>query len=163
LDNAEERTGSTGTEEWLEEAMVATNRLLRLVPTSFLKDCIGGCRRQGVSLQSIAGASHRLGLIDTDRLAVWQETIPHPGLMLPQQPEITAFQADYGSSIERCRFLSHYLMGITKEIPVDLNWQPDENVTGALGRIVGELAGQSASIEEKEKEGIYGDSHSNSA
>jgi hypothetical protein len=151
------------TEEWLEEAMGTTNRLLRLVPASFLKECIGGCRRQGVSLEAIAGAGHQLGLIDSDRLAVLQERIARPGPALSRQPGLSAFKTGHRSGIERCRFLGYYLMGVTREIPVELNWQPDEKVSGILGGIVGELAGKDRAVEDKDEEGKHGDSHSNPA
>jgi hypothetical protein len=148
-------------EHWLEEAMVATNKLLRLVPASFLEGCIGECHKKGVQLQTIASTSHQLGLANIDKLAVWKEAIPHPNQMLSDQPEVSAFKNEYELSIERCRFLSCYLIGMTKEIPVDLDWQPDEGVAGALGGIVGGLVGKSTAIKEQEQEERHGDSHSN--
>lgn len=152
-----------GTEEWLEEALVTTNRLLHVVPSSILQGCVRECRRQGVSLEKIANVSHQLGLVDTEKLAAWKEAIPNPGLTLPSRPEVSAFKQENKPSIERFRFLAHYLIGTVKEIPVALDWQPDENVAKGLSRVLGGLMGQVANIKEKEQEEKNGNSNSNSA
>ncbi len=150
-------------EEWLEETLVTTNKLLRLVPSSVLERCVDKCHRLGLSLQTIATVSHQLGLVDTEKLAVWKEAIPNPGLTLPSWPGVSAFKQENKPSIERCRFLGHYLIGAAKDIPVTLDWQPDENVAKGLGRVVGGLVGQITNIKEKEREEKNGNGNSNSA
>jgi len=153
-----------GTEEWLEEALVTTNKLLRLVPSSVLEGCVKECRRQGVSLETIANVGHQLGLADTEKLAAWKEVIPEPRLTLPTRPEVSAFKQGHKPSIERYRLLAYYLIGAAKEIPVALDWQRDENVAKELGRVFGVLMGQITNIEEEErKENKNGNGNSNSA
>ena len=150
------------TEEWLEEALVTTNRLLRVVPSSILQGSVQECRRQGVSLETIANASHQLGLVDIAKLAEWKKEIPEPRLTLPSRPEVSAFKRNHKPSIERYRFLAHYLIGTMKEIPVALDWQPGENVAKGLGRVIGGLMGPIANIKEKEREENNGNINSNS-
>ena len=150
-------------EQWLKEALLTTNRLLRLVPSSVLERCVDECHRQGISLQTIAAVGHQLGLVDTEKLATWKEAIPEPHLTLPSRPEVSAFKQDHKPSIERCRFLAHYLMSTAKEIPVALDWQRDENAAKELGRVIGGLMGQITNIEEERKENKNGNRNSNSA
>lgn len=149
-------------EKWLEEGLLTTNRLVRLMPSSVLQRCIDECHKKGISLQTIANVSHQLGLVDATKLATWKEVIPQPYLTLPSWPGLSVFKEDNKASIERCRFLAHYLIGAVKEILVSVDWQPQENVAKELGRVIVPLTGQIANINEERKENENGNRDSNS-
>ena len=56
------------TEQWLEEALLLTNKSLHLIPEGVLRQSIESCRDQGVSLESVASTGSRMGLVDEARI-----------------------------------------------------------------------------------------------
>ena len=126
------------TEQWLEEAMLMTNRSLRLVPDSVLRQSMKSCREHGVSLVSMESAGNQMGVIDGGRVAELQERIPEPAKTRPQPNDIRATKQTCRVEIESCRFWINCMMGATKEIPVIFDLQPtdqktDEHIRGILG------------------------------
>ncbi len=129
------------TEQWLEEAVLMTNRSLRLVPASVLRQSSQSCREHGVSLMSMAGAGNQVGLIDVEKVTELQERIPEPAKIRPQANDVCATKQTRRVEIESCRFWINCMMGATKEIPVIFDLQPtDEKTDKNIGRILGDLA-----------------------
>jgi len=132
------------TEQWLEEAVLMTNRSLRLVPDSVLRQSMKSCREHGVSLMSMAGAGNQMGVIDREKVTELQERIPEPAKTRPQPNDVRATKQTCRVEIESCRFWINCMMGATKEMPVIFDLQPtdqktDENIRGILGDMADQI------------------------
>lgn len=131
------------TEQWLEEAILATNKSLRLVPNSILRQSIKSCRENGVSLVSLESAGNQVRMIDRERVTDLQERIPEPAETRPQPNDVKAIKQTYRKEIESCRFWINCMMGATKEMPVIFDLQPtDQKTDENIKRIIGNLADQ---------------------
>ena len=129
------------TEQWLEDAVLTTNRSLCLVPASVLRQSIKSCREYGISLASVAGAGNQMGLIDGEKVTELQERIPEPGKTRPQRNDVWAIKQTHRVEIESCRFWINCMMGATKEMPVIFDLQPtDQKTDENIRRILGDLA-----------------------
>jgi hypothetical protein len=130
-------------EQWLEEAMVITNRSLRLMPSSVFRQCVESCRSKGASLVAVARAGSQLGLVDEAKLLQLKERIPEPSKTPPTHEEILAYKRNLATQIETCRFWMNYMIGASKEIPVIMDLQPtDEKDDELIRRVMGNLVGQ---------------------
>ncbi|GEM_PF-3827960 len=147
-------------EQWLEDAMVVTNKSLRLMPSSVFKRCLESCRNEGASLVTIARAGSQLGLVDETKLPKLKESIPEPGKTPPTDKEILAFKHNYATQIEAYRFWLHYTTGAAKEIPVVVDFQEiDQKAAADLNRVLGRLTREATTNRgESEKETKHGDS-----
>ncbi len=132
------------TEQWLEEAVLMTNRSLRLVPASVLRQSIKSGREHGAALVSMAGAGNQMGVIDGGKVTELQERIPEPAKIRPQPNDVRATKQTCRVEIESCRFWINCMMGATKEMPVIFDLQPtdqktDENIRGILGDLADQI------------------------
>lgn len=150
-------------EQWLEEAMVMTNRSLRLIPSSVLKECIESCRAHGTSLVAIARASSQLGLVNEEKLLYLKERIPEPHVTPPSREQVLAFKKSYQTNVGAAHFLFNYLIGVARQIPVMLDFHtPDEKATEDLSRVLGSLVRKTIKDNsESPKEGKDGDGNDN--
>jgi hypothetical protein len=131
------------TEQWLEEAMVMTNRSLHLMPSTIFKQSLESCRNRGVSLAAIANASNQLGLIDEKRLLELKERIPEPTKTPPRPDDVAALKQTYRKEIATCRFWMNCMIGMAKEIPVVTDSQPaDEKAGGHIREVICSLVNQ---------------------
>jgi hypothetical protein len=126
------------TEQWLEEAILITNKSLRLLPDGYLRKSIKFWRERGVALESMATAGNDLGLVDLDQIKGIKERIPEPSDARLPPDDLRAMRKAHRAEIESCRFLMNYMMGATREIPVVFDFQPtdkkdDENIRRILG------------------------------
>lgn len=132
------------TEQWLEEAVLTTNKSLRLVPDRILRESIKSCRENGVSLVSVKGTFSQAGMIDGEKVAELQERIPEPSRTRPQPDEVKTIRQMYRKEIESCRFWANCMMGAIKEMPVIFDLQPtdmktDENIRIIIGNLADQI------------------------
>jgi hypothetical protein len=131
------------TEQWLEEAMLMINRSLRLIPDGYLRQSINSCREHDITLESVAGAGNRMGLIDEERITELKERIPEPANTRPRPDDVRIVRKTHQVEIESCRFLMNCMMGATRELPVIFDLQPtDEKDDENIRRILGDVAGR---------------------
>jgi hypothetical protein len=131
------------TEQWLEEAMVITNKSLRLMPSRLFRQCLDSCRDRGLSLVAIASVGNQLGLIDEKKLLELKESIPEPNKTPPRPADVVATKQTYRRDIDTCRFYMNSMIGIAKEIPVIVDSQPpDEKANEQVREVVEDLARQ---------------------
>jgi hypothetical protein len=139
-------------EQWLEEAMVVTNRALRLMPSSVFNGCLETCRREGASLEAIASAGNKVGLADRTKLLELKERNPEPCVTPPTQEEVVAFKKEHQTIVEFSRFLVSYLVSAEKEVKVALDFQPlDEEAARGFGRALESLMRQTPSSDKAEE------------
>ena len=152
-------------EQWLEEAMIVTNKSLQLMPTSIFKRCLDSCRSAGAPLVTIASAGSQLGLIDEAKLLQLKDRNPEPSMALPGREEVLAFKQAYREKIETCRFWMNYMIGATKAIPVALDFQTlDKQAAEDLSRVLDTLVGQTIKTSKiTQKEDQDGNSGNNPA
>jgi len=130
------------TEQWLEQAILITNRSMRLMPDGVLRQSIESCRERGISLESMAGAGNQMGLIDEEKITELQERITEPSNIRPRPDDVLAIRKTNQVEIETCRFWINCMIGATREIPVIFDFQPtDEKDDESIRRIVGGMAG----------------------
>ncbi len=132
------------TEQWLEEAVLTTNRSLRLVPDGVLRQSMKSCREYGISLVSLESAGNQIGVIDGEKVTELRERIPEPAKTRPQPNDVRATKQRCRVEIESCRFWINCMMGATKEIPVIFDLQPtdqktNENIRGILGNLADQI------------------------
>ena len=153
-------------EQWLEEAMIITNKALRLIPSSVFKQCLETCRREGVSLEAIVNAGNEVGLVNKAKLLEFKERIAQPRVTPPSQEEVLAVKRNYQPSIEASRLLANYFIGAAKQIPVTLDFQAlDEKAAKGFGKVMESLMRQAANNNktDKTKEDKDGDRNNNPA
>ena len=152
------------TEQWLEEAMLMTNKSLRLIPDGYLRQSIKSCREYGISLESAASAGGLMGLIDGERISELKERNPEPSNTKPRPNDVRATRKTHQVEIESCRFLMNCMMGATREIPGIFDLQPtDEKDDENIKRILGDMADRIKQDEKKSHNGGEngnGDNHS---
>jgi len=142
------------TEQWLEQAMLMTNRSMRLIPDGVLRQSIKSCREYGISLESMANASNQMRLIDGEKITEFQERIPEPSNTRPRPDDVRAIRKTYQVEIETCRFWMNCMLGATREIPVIFDFQPtDEKDDDNIRRIVGDMADRIIQDEKKSRNG----------
>jgi len=138
------------TEQWLEQAILITNRSMRLMPDGVLRQSIESCRERGISLESMAGAGNQMGLIDEEKITELQERITEPSNIRPRPDDVLAIRKTNQVEIETCRFWINCMMGATREIPVIFDFQPtDEKDDESIRRIVGGMADRIMQDEKK--------------
>ena len=142
------------TEQWLEEAMLITNRSIRLMPDGVLRQSIESCREYGISLESVASTGYQMKLIDGEEITELKGRIPEPSKARPQPDDVRAIRKRHQVEIESCRFWMNCMMGATREIPVIFDLQPtDEKDNEHIRRIVGDMADRIMHGEKKSRNG----------
>jgi len=142
------------TEQWLEQAMLMTNKSMRLIPDGVLRQSIKSCREYDISLESMASASSQMGLIDEERISEFKERIPEPSYARPRPDDVKAIRKTHQSEIESCRFWINCMIGAMREIPVIFDLQPtDEKDDEHIRRIVGDMADRIIQNEKKSHKG----------
>lgn len=141
-------------EQWLEEAMLMTNRSLRLIPDIYLRQSIKSWREHGIPLVSVASAGNQMRLIDEERINELKERIPEPSNTRPRPDDVRTTRKTLKAEIESCRFLMNCMIGATRELPVIFDLQPtdakdDENIR----RILGDMADRIMQGEKKSHKG----------
>jgi hypothetical protein len=141
-------------EQWLEEAMLITNKSLHLVPDGYLRESIKSCRDHGFSLESAASAVNQVGLINKEGITEIKERIPEPSSSKPRPDDIQSTRKTHKAEIESCRFLMNCMMGATKELPVIFDFQPtDEKDDENIRRILSDMADRIKQDEKKSHNG----------
>lgn len=142
------------TEQWLEEAMLMTNRSLRLMPDRYLRETIKSCREQGVTLESVANASSQVRLVDKEQITGCKERILEPSSTRPRPDELRVIRKILRTETESCRFWLNSVMGGTRELPVIFDLQPtDEKDDENIRRILGDMANRIMQDEKKSHKG----------
>ena len=142
------------TEQWLEQAMLMTNRSIRLIPDGVLRQSIKSCREYGIPLESMAGAGNQMRLIDEEKITELRERIPKPSNIRPRPDHVKAIRKTHQVKIETYRFWMNCMIGATREIPVIFDLQPtDEKDDDNIRRIVGGMADRIIQDEKKSHKG----------
>jgi hypothetical protein len=142
------------TEQWLEEAMLMTNRSLRLIPDGYLRETIKSCRKQGITLESVASAGSQVRLIDEERISEFKDKIPEPSNTRPRPDDLRAIRKTLRVEIDSCRFWINCVIGATREFPVIFDLQPtDEKDDENIRRIMGDMADRIMQDEKQSNEG----------
>jgi len=138
------------TEQWLEQAMLMTNRSMRLIPDGVLRQSIKSCREYGIPLESMASVGNQMRLIDEEKITELKERIPKPSNIRPRPDHVKAIRKTHQVKIETCRFWMNCMLGATREIPVIFDFQPtDEKDDESIRRIVGGMADRIIQDEKK--------------
>ena len=142
------------TEQWLEEAILITNRSMRLMPDGVLRQSIESCREYGISLESVASTGYQMKLIDGEKINELKGRIPEPSKARPRPDDVKAIRKTHQAEIESCRFWINCMIGATREIPVIFDLQPtDEKDDANIRRIVGDMADRIIQDEKKSRKG----------
>ena len=151
-------------EQWLEDAMVVTNKSLRLMPSRVLKECLDSCRKGSGSLVALVGAGSQLGVVDRATLQRLKERIPEPLAIRPNREELLALKETHQAGVEAARFWVNYFIGATREMPAAVNFRSfDERSAHDFHRVLHALVGQTTRCDgqEEQKEASDGNSDSN--
>jgi len=142
------------TEQWLEQAMLITNRSMRLIPDGVLRQSIKSCREHGISLESVASVSNQMRLIDREKITELKERVPEPSATRPRPDDVQSIRKTHQVEIESCRFWMNCMLGATREIPVIFDLHPtDEKDDANIRRIVGDMADRIMQDEKKSHKG----------
>ena len=152
------------TEQWLEQAMLMTNKSMRLIPDGVLRQSIKSCREHGISLESVASVSNQMRLIDREKITELKERVPEPSAARPRPDDVQSIRKTHQAEIESCRFWMNCMLGATREIPVIFDLHPtDEKDDANIRRIVGDMADRIMQDEKKSHKGGYDGNRDNSS
>jgi len=151
-------------EQWLEDAMVIVNKWFSLMPSRVLKQCIELCHEAGWSLVSLARAGSEIGLVREVKLLELKDKIPAPLTIRPSREELLTLKNTHEAGLESARFLVNYSIGVSREIPVTMNFNKlDGRDARDFHSVVCALVGQTTRCDgqEEQKETSDGNSDSN--
>ncbi len=152
-------------ERWLEEAMVITNKSLRLMPSSVFKEHQEWRRGKGISVETVAKVCNQLGFtkVDEAQLLRFKEVIP--SLATLSQDQIGAYKENNQATVQAAQFLVNYFIGVAKEIPVTIDFRTlDERSDKDVRKVLRALVQDASSpTQQKQKEANSGNSDSSAS